>query len=220
MKACLSQWDSKVFGVKVGTLSLGVEWESPEIHAQIQDENRGAFDVVFAKGEGFSLLGGHALALDWRYDMEIANFPNEEAEEAARIEADERVLDLAANVLGPVGRFLRDPRLKDQSGEFYREWCRSSSGRIYSLKGRERDCFAVISVEPDGTRRLELVAVSESARGKGYGTDLLIAVLQGAGPEEFWRVRVSASNWRAIRFYESLGFRIKSVSTAFHVWTR
>ena len=206
-------WDSDVFGVRVGLLEL----ESPLPRSlAVVEANLGKCDVVFVKAPGWHEPEGVA-ALDHTYDMELSG--SAVPSDAAVIAVDPpraAHAEIAATAF-PDSRFNRDPRLAKLSGAFYRKWL-SGNGVLYALDALVDDAFLFVSVDRDGAGRISLIAVFEKSRGIRIGEALVRGVMHALRGLTTWRVRVSSRNVRAIRFYEALGFKVKSVQTAFHVW--
>jgi GNAT superfamily N-acetyltransferase len=207
-----SGWDSDIFGHRVGLLSAG----PPLSVAAIAEENRRMFDVVFVKSEGWADPCGGADALDHLYDMELRDVGAAGARPAVLSAPSPRHIEIARTAFHD-SRFLRDPRLAPKAPELYARWV--AGKEVHVLEGAEDDAFLVAARDEGGARRISLVAVDERRRGAGIGQALLAGVLLRHGRSEAWRVKVSARNHRAIRFYENAGFRIRDVCTAFHVWT-
>jgi GNAT superfamily N-acetyltransferase len=214
-RATRSDWDSEVFGCRIGLLSLK---DRPCLKAVIQEENRSDFDVVFVKADGWQSPPG-ASAIDQLYEMDFSGPP---------APADAPVVELQSPGASHLAisreafsdsRFARDPRLQKKTPEFYEKWL-SGNGTIYSLAALAGDAFIVVNVDPPGVGRISLLATLESSRGSGLGTALVQGVLAQRADLKTWRVRVSARNVRAIRFYESLRFKVKWVQTAFHIWMK
>jgi GNAT superfamily N-acetyltransferase len=210
LKAEPSKFDSEIFGVRVGCLRVP---SLPET-LDIRNANSGFFDVVFVTSEGWHEPSG-AVALDWRYDME-AGAPQAHRNPVAVTRPDVartlEVLDLAGTAFSD-SRFLRDQKLSGRSGEFYRRWCSNAAldNRLFVCASGPPAFYVVKKVED--FVRVELIAVPSEMRGRGVGPGLLSGVMGACR-----RIRTSARNYRAIRSYQSSGFLVKSVSTAWHVW--
>jgi GNAT superfamily N-acetyltransferase len=213
--AAASKWDSEVFGIKVGVLIT----EAPVAVEDVRNANRGVFDVVFVKAGGWVDPDGLAAAVDHLYDMEIeAPRPRPRVRILARALLSPprpRHLEIARTAFSD-SRFLRDGRLREMAPGLYSRWV--SGKMLHVLDGHADDAFLLASRDADGARRIALVAVDDARRGAGIG-DALLAGALSLEPPALWRVRVSVRNHRAVRFYESAGFRVSGVSTAFHVWT-
>lgn len=212
-KAKLSSWDSDLFNYQVGLLNLNF---LPKI-SRIQGDNRKDFDVVFVKMPGWVDVSG-VEALDYRYDMELSDSKKEARKHP--VKPLERVLanhyEIARTAFAD-SRFNFDRHLKSRAYEVYPRWL-SAVSKLYTFSRRDQDAF--VTVEDDGDAcRISLIAVSEKLRSSGLG-QVLVRGMFDLEKKRIWRVRVSARNHRAIRFYETLGFRMRDVSTAFHVWTR
>ena len=213
-RAKLSSWDSDLFKFRGGTLNLA---HVPKI-SRIREDNEKEFDVIFVKTPGWADVSG-VQALDYRYDMELSD-SKKEAEKHAIIPTECVLSDhlRIASTSFVDSRFNFDPHLKSRAYEVYPRWLTAAS-KIYVLaRLNQKDAF--IAVEDDGpdARRICLIAVSDKLRSSGIGRTLVRGMFDFE-KKRIWRVRVSARNYRAIRFYETLGFRMKEVSTAFHVWT-
>lgn len=212
-----SPWDSEVFGCEVGVLQLG---EIPPSKSAILEANIGKFDVVFVKVEGVQFVEG-VSAIDHVYEMSCHEFPDMWQRVADAVQVyDPRPEHVAiSRTAFKTSRFFRDPRISRRTSELYEKWL-SGNGTIYALKDAPDDAFMVMSTDPDGSGRISLLAVSENCRGRGVGSRLTLSVIAQLSDTIEWRVKVSSSNVRALRFYEHLGFRVSSASTAFHVWTK
>lgn len=220
-RAKLAPWASKVFERRIGNLDVDVP---PSVEA-IKNGNRGRFDVVFVRSPGWHDPSDRVTALDYLYDMEqLVPFGGPPAmnSRASTLDAEVRKvgtfspkqLRIAATAFSE-SRFLRDPLLSMKAPAMYTRWLYEN--RAYVLSDSPDDGFLIATKDSDGARRISLMAVSEEKRGGGIGELLALNVLSERSPE-IWRVKASVRNYRAVRFYESIGFHVKSVWTAFHVW--
>lgn len=211
--ATYSQWESDALGYRVGTLSMDLV---PSTYG-IKDENNGKFDVVFVSCDRWVEPANDAVAVDHLYDMEL-QIPGGHvaAPDVFLLSSTRRKHVAIAREAIRESRFLRDPRLCDRSPDRYVKWL--TEHRAYALVDTPDNAFLVATDDPDGCRRISLLAVSEESRGSGSGTRLVSGVFAIEPARKIWRTKVSARNHRGLRFYECLGFRVKSVSTVFHVW--
>jgi ribosomal protein S18 acetylase RimI-like enzyme len=207
-----SPWDTEVFGYSVGKLNSGERQIFPY---DISKLYRDKFHVVFAKSDGWVKTHGDVTAVDYLYDMEFKAWDRRHPFRISEVTATPEHLKLAGRAFSD-SRFLRDPRLKELVPEMYARWI--AGKKVWVLKGSENAAFLLPDTDPDGVRRVSLVAVDEDHRGSGIGRLLVSSVMQTELPAT-WRVKVSCQNYRAIRFYETVGFRIKCIQTAFHIWT-
>jgi GNAT superfamily N-acetyltransferase len=129
----------------------------------------------------------------------------------------ERVAEFAT-ALAPASRFAQDERFPPQRiEEMYRIWALNDlrDGEVFVDTAGERGLLA-LSKRPPGLA-VDLLFVTAAARGTGLGGDLLetaIAEAEGSGLS----VATDARNVRAVRFYESAGFRARSLDAILHVW--
>lgn len=212
-RAKLSPWDSDLFNYQVGLLDLSF---LPKI-SRIKEDNRKSFDVVFVKIPGWVDVSG-VEALDYRYDMELSDSKKEARKHP--VKSIECVLakhfEIASTAFAD-SRFNFDRHLKSRAYEVYPRWL-AAEKLLYTFSRRDGDAFIAVKDDGDDARRISLIAVSEKLRSSGLG-QVLVRGMFDLEKKRTWRVRVSARNHRAIRFYETLGFRMRDVSTAFHVWS-
>lgn len=206
-----SQWDTEVFGYSVGKLNAGGAQVFPY---DIKKAYRDKFHVVFVKSDGWVDLGEDVKAVDHLYDMEFQALEKIHPFGISEVTATVEHLKLAGRAFQD-SRFLRDSRLKNDTADMYARWL--SGKTVWVLKGAEDSAFLLPDTDPDGARRVSLVAVDEKHRGTGAGRLLVSSVLR-TELSATWRVKVSCRNHQAVRFYETVGFRVKSVHTAFHIW--
>jgi len=209
-----SSWDSDLFGYRVGLLDVQ---DIPSIEA-IAEANRTRFDVVFVKSRSWVEPCSGVVAVDHLYDMEIRLDQGEEYHSARPVtlfSPRSKHFELARTAFHD-SRFFRDPKLISRTSELYVRWI--SNRQVWTLDKAPDDGFLLTEVDEDGAGRIALVAVNEQCRRKGTGRLLMISAV-AKSKLEIWRVKVSVRNYRAVRCYETLGFLVKSVETAFHVWT-
>jgi len=211
--ATLSVWESDVLGVRVGTISPD---KVPPVDA-IRSENRGLFDVVFVSCPKWVEQRSGRVAIDYLYDMEMSV-----SEELTKAAPASRLVYPGVKLIEVVrssvieSRFLRDPKLLMKSQDRYIRWL--SGHQAYVPEDYPNSAFMVPVDDADGARRISLIAVHMISRGGGIGTRLVMGAFAAEPDKKIWRVRVSARNRRALRFYETIGFRVKDVSTVFNVW--
>ncbi len=211
-----SAWESDVLGVRVGTLSTNNTLIPEEV---IRAENKDRFDVVFVKYDGWMNPSGSVVALDHLYEMEAEVFAEKPKTLCVSLMCfpGRRHIEIAMQAF-PDSRFLKDPRLSKKSSDRYVRWL--SENQAYIPTEAPDDAFLVTQSDPDGAGRISLIAVAPDRRSSGLGTRLVNGVFEVEHTKTVWRVRVSAENGKAIRFYKRLGFSMKSVSTIFHIWMK
>lgn len=206
-------WAGDVFGEKVGTLKADGSLPRP---LSVDEVNRGKMDVVFVKVDGWHEPKG-VLAVDYTYDMEFSGNVPEVASPVVECRPPRPAHVAIAREAFRGSRFYRDPFLAGKAASFFEKWL-SGDGILYALETMPDEAFLFVSTDPDGAHRISLIAVAEKSRGSFVGRTLALGVMNHLRDLAAWRVRVNARNFRAIRFYENLGFRMMSVQTAFHVW--
>lgn len=214
VRATASVWESDVLEVRVGTLLVDTLPQAKLIRM----ENRGVFDVVFVSSGQWHDPPVDAVAVDHLYDMEIENAGQRTKSSCVSSITfpSRKHVEIATEALHE-SRFLRDHRLRDKSAERYVRWL--TEHKVYVPAGAPDSAFLVATDDPVvGCRRISLVAVEKEYRSTGIGAKLVTGAFAVEPTQKVWRVKVSSRNHRAIRFYEGLGFRVKSVSTVFHVW--
>lgn len=213
LEATQLPWDSDAFGVQVGLLK--VKGALPRT-LQISQANQGKADVVFVKADGWHDPQG-ALAVDYTYEMEFSGFAPADDATVVECRPPRPAHASLAREAFRGARFYRDPFLSGRASNFFEKWIHGD-GIVYALEAHIDDAFLFVSVDHDGAGRISLVAVNEKNRGTCVGGNLTCGVMHRRRDLSPWRVRVNARNFKAIRFYENLGFRVKSVQTAFHIW--
>lgn len=203
-----SKFDSDIFGVKVGKLDV-FSGDAESFSAKT------IFDVVFVKIGSWVYPKARVSALDHRYEMGKEDRPPSGCEVTTTDRLD-RLEGLAGEAFVD-SRFFRDEKLAAKAPQLYVNWLKA--GTCWVLPKLEGDAFLLQTWDDPYTARISLIAVRREARGLGLGRKLLGGVL-GQVQAKSWRVCVSACNLKALRLYQSFGFRVLSASTAYHVWAR
>lgn len=127
---------------------------------------------------------------------------------------------------GIYSRFKVDPLFRNNEFErLYTEWIRKSVSRQIAeevLVYKEQDeiyGFITLAIH-DSVGSIGLIAVDETQRGKAIGKKLIGAAMNFFHEKEMVNVDVvtQKANYVACRFYESCGFRIKSIVNIYHLW--
>jgi ribosomal protein S18 acetylase RimI-like enzyme len=211
MKATFSEIYTKAFGYQMGALEI----DPPVYPYDIVQANKDDFACVFVRCRGWYEPIDPVDALSYIYEMEIDLGPVVPTVMApVRLQkANDEHLDIARTAFRD-SRFLLDWRLNDLASETYARWI---AGQDVFVLANAPDGAFLYTTEEKGARRISLTAVREQDRGLGAGGMLIRSVMNGFGG--VWRVKVYCKNYRAVRFYEHLGFKVKNVETVFHVWT-
>ena len=218
----LLQWDSDHFGVRIARTDAprtNADWDAIDEWAFANQIN---CMYVFAEGKdttGIRLAeerGGRCM--DERVILEaiVTNSPAIDALRPAT-EADLPALEEIAARSFTESRFYRDPNLRhDLAESLFRTWIRKSvNGWAQSVLVCDENGFVTCR---DG--KIDLLAVAESARGKGIGALLTNGAKNWFATHGIRRVSVlaRAKNDSAIRLYQRCGFVPARSEVLFHKW--
>jgi GNAT superfamily N-acetyltransferase len=201
--ACLSRFDSDLFGLRVGWAD-----ECALVPA--------GFDLLFLRGPYPGLPHPQATLMDVRLDLEAPRA--QETPSGLRAATAEDFLfaqGLAADAFAAHSRFFADPRLRGRAPELYRRWVLGAQARadLYALPERG---FLCVSRTPDALR-LDLLAVAPAWRRTGTGTALVRGFL-GLRGAQTRRVKVEAGNVAALNLYLRCGFQVAAAESVQHLW--
>jgi len=212
MNVVESKFDSDVFGYKVGKLEVHDKSDPGFV--------RVPFDVVFVRLENlWRYPAGDVQALDHRYEMGLLGKPSPFSSHSwrvAKVQVKSDRLKEIARASFIDSRFFRDPALAGKAEQLYVRWLEASEN-CWVLSGFENEAFLLQTWDDPFIARVSLIAVDRGLRGRGLGRKLLEGVLSQVGAQG-WRVCVSAGNLKALELYASVGFRVLSSSTVYHVW--
>lgn len=66
--------------------------------------------------------------------------------------------------------------------------------------------------------KIELIGVSDAARGQGVGRALVLSAIAASGDRDV-KVVTQARNVAAMRLYEASGFKVVSADVWYHRWS-
>lgn len=212
MKAVFSELYTNAFGHKIGVLEVN----STVYPYDIIQANKDDFACVFVRVREWYEPIDPVTALSYLYEMEVDLGPvvSTVLHPVKLQKANYEHLEIARTAFKD-SRFLLDRRLNDMASETYARWI--AGKYVHVLEYSPNDAFLYVTSDGDGAHRISLTAVHEKDRGLGAGGMLIRSVMSKDGG--IWRVKVYCKNYGAVRFYERLGFRVKSIETVFHVWT-
>ena len=237
------EWDSAHFGLRIARIASGT-LDPGQIGGLARACSRSGLDCVYlladpsdavthlaACGAGFRLVD---IRLVFRSDAPEGHVPEFAGEGITVAEAD---ADASGELLAMAGgaftdsRFYRDGRFPcEDCDRLYGTWLRKSlSGemadavlvaRIAGVPSGFVTCSITDAGGEDARGEIGLLAVSQSARGRGVGRRLVAAALDwfadgGAGGA---CVATQLRNVGAVRLYESSGFRLDSAGIWYHLW--
>jgi dTDP-4-amino-4,6-dideoxy-D-galactose acyltransferase len=139
----------------------------------------------------------------------------------------EKLISLALQS-GLYSRFKIDPNFLNKEFEkLYLEWIEKSVAKILSnevlIYKENQDILGFVTlVLHNNTGKIGLIAVDENQRGKAIGKKLIGAALLYFKENKVNQVEVvtQKANNIACKFYESCGFKIKSIVNIYHLWIR
>jgi GNAT superfamily N-acetyltransferase len=215
----LLPWDSEFFGVRVGravvpeepfesAVALAREQAVECLYVEVAGAAPGAIEEAVRSG---------AHLVDLRTTLELAGpidlAPSGRVRRAAA--ADAPVLEEMARELAAFSRFAADQRIpKAKVEEMYEIWVRQCLDEGVVTVGTDEAGLVGVRTFDDSTH-VELVYVSPAAAGSGLGADLLAAAIASATAAT---VVTQAWNVPALRLYESLRFRTRSLTAILHLW--
>jgi RimJ/RimL family protein N-acetyltransferase len=137
--------------------------------------------------------------------------------------ADAEAVALIAEKGFALSRFHRDPHIpRDRADAIKRAWA------LNYFSGKRGDLMLVAEGEtglagftqlikkPDGLWVIDLIAVQESSRGKGFGADMVRAMSLHCPAITRIGVGTQAVNKASQVFYTKLGFELRKTSYVFH----
>lgn len=208
--ARLSEWDSDVFGYRVGTHSY------TSLPRDLGNTER--LDVVFARGpyQG-QLPDARSTVFEVQLDLCCKSRARDRRPMLLAINSEmPDVFRIAEETL--VGhRWACDERLAPHAKKFYRKWLASAHerGEIYVAPASRGCAGFVVIEESDGYRRLSLIAVDPELQRLGHGRRLLEFFLDC---DSVCRVKTWVTNLAALNLYFKHGFKVESVECVEHVW--
>jgi dTDP-4-amino-4,6-dideoxy-D-galactose acyltransferase len=123
-------------------------------------------------------------------------------------------------------RFYFDGNFSDQAcDQLYETWieksCRGWANRVLvAEEGGHVQGYLTCLLPDTGRGQIGLVAVSDTAQGKGIGAALVTSAIRWFATERAENVSIvtQGRNVRAQRFYQRCGFAVRSVEFWFHRW--
>lgn len=234
----LLEWDTHFFGYKIASIKafeVGVEKLNNIFRELKEQEFKLAYCFIDpadkVSNESLKQFPGFLADEKVTYSIEVTeelNFPvTDHILTYNSNKASEKLKTLALQS-GLYSRFKIDPDFHNNEFErLYTEWIEKSVERkladevlIYSEGDDFQGFITLVLHENSGS--IGLIAVDENQRGKAIGKKLIGAVVQYFYDHKITTIDVvtQKSNYAACRFYESCGFKIKSIVNIYHLWIR
>lgn len=227
-------WDSKKFGYEVFRVNLDEDLSNIGSLPEIARNNNAQLMYIYSmpNKEVMSKLGKlGAILVDKKttYVMDLSE-SFKKYKKSDKIYSyklsnfSDKLLSLAYQA-GIYSRFNVDPNFSnDEYNLLYRVWLKKSLKRenafeVYVYKEEEELGFVTIG-KKDLNADIGLIAVDEKQRGKGIGKLLMNSAFKRSLDEGYKKIEVTTQgdNLGACRFYESIGFSVKSVINIHHLW--
>lgn len=234
----LLDWDTHFFGFKIASV------KSPEIGLQklnniIRELREQDFKLAYCfvdpddtiSNDSLRQISGFLADEKVTFSIDLTNassLTTDDHVSAYKLNNTTEKLKNLALQSGLYSRFRIDPDFKNNEYErLYTEWIEKSVERklanevlVYS-EGNELFGFITLIIRGN-TGSIGLIAVDENQRGKAVGRKLVSAALEYFRDHKVTTVDVvtQKANNSACRFYESCGFKIKSILNIYHLWIR
>jgi len=214
----LMTWDTEFWGMRIGkaTGSNIDKWaiENTVGCICLLVPLANTEEIQAAEARGFRYMDTR-VTLECRVRGQIA---------AARSFGPEDVDKLAAiaRVSHRITRFYADPRFDDQRcDDLYETWLRSSCDGWADevLVVGEAEGYCTVHIK-EGIGTIGLIAVDESARGKGFGTELVCGAIDHCFTRGLDKISVvtQGRNIPALRVFERCGFLTTHAEWWGHRW--
>jgi len=141
-------------------------------------------------------------------------------------EGEKALIRWAVEELSPFSRYARDPLFGEaEARRLYRHWAAATlDGQraqvvLFADAPGEKPAGFLSLRTAGGEISIDLVAVSPSCRGRGWGRALLRAALGRAaeGGYPSLRVATQGNNTAALAAYGAAGFKIETIEHCFHI---
>jgi dTDP-4-amino-4,6-dideoxy-D-galactose acyltransferase len=230
------EWDSKFFGKRIARVTVPRldEALSKKIDGWCSEkgidclyflaDSAALETLTVAQHGGFRFVDAR-LTLECDHNRVAKNEPPHAGLRRAE-ESDIPALREVARTAHRDSRFYYDGHFPAKKcGELYETWieksCRGWADRVFVADGAETVAGYVTCHIKDGkTGQIGLVGVSEKARGKGLGTNLVLEAVHWFVQEGMQKIRVvtQGRNVGAQRLYQKCGFEPSLSEIWFHRW--
>lgn len=211
-------WDTELIGRKIGritevttdaALDLLLSSAMTERYRYLTCRIKDIRNIQLLEKHGFYMTD---IGIEWERDVGVFSEP--EIIARAGVPDDVPIIRKISADLFRKSRFYHDPFFSDQEADMiYQAWAENSlkgfADRVFLIE----DQGFITCKKSDDTGDIPLVGVALSYQGKGIGTSLILNAMKWFKKEQINKVtvRTQANNIRAIKFYEQLGFSLKSV---------
>src|SRR3989304_1771020 len=236
----IMEWDSKFFGKKTrrGAEEIILDKDNEtKLLAEIKNEK---FETIYywqgssltENLKGLYRLGFELIDIEVILEKRLAKYEknvDEHLIDLTKIKNSQTLkqLYMLAQKLSQKSRFWRDVKTRFRVEEMYRIWIKrfiggTDKGWCYGLKINNKVIsMAIFQDEGEEKVVLELVAVEDDFRGRGWGRKMMDSSLVKLAADGIGEVAVvtQLSNIIAVKFYLGWGLELKSARYIFH-WHR
>lgn len=222
-------WDSEFFGYEIGRLSWEQTFEFQILKANVLESNYRLIYIFSetAISELETYLVDRKIILS--RDLNDCISTSDDLQSIVPyIHTPENFTALLELVLqsGVYSRFKLDNNFKNKEYEkLYEEWIKQS------LEKDKHECyvyidnnlihgFITLEEKENYLSDINLIAVHNTARGKGIGNKLITKSIQISNKRGLKKIQVATqmANSPAMKLYKKNGFRIQEVSHIYHYW--
>ena len=231
-------WEEKTFGIKAAKINLENEVKENQWNTLIKEFKEYEMIVISNCGNNSknNLLIGQlnncfVADINVQFEKKISKIIQERIDKIKitnNKEVDENLVKIAEQSFR-YSRFMNDPNLDEEKAKkIYVDWTRNSFNKYNKYFVTYEECnksvgFIIFSISKN-IATIELIAVDREYQNKKIGKAMMLKL------EKFLckvkkevtliRVGTQAENENAIRFYQSRGFKLKSISPIYHFWER
>lgn len=227
------EWDSELFGIKIGKILHFTSFEEFEQIISYARENQ--YKLIYCFADPSNVAANEVYsAFGKLVDRKVTYYRNIEQKDYSLplnvVEYTEGTVteELYALALqsGAYSRFKIDTNFPHGSFEkLYRKWIENSvnktfAEKIYVYKADHSIKGILILKRKENIGTISLIGVDQSVRGKGIGLALIEAALHYYSICEVSRIEAvtQMENHIACKFYEKNNFRIQSIENIYHIW--
>ena len=229
-------WDSNFFNKKIGRIQLVVD-EQNNLAELLDKAKKDKYELVYVFLPEELLLSENQLSklkgklvdrkIVYRQVYTGCTVNNEEVEEYTSPELTDELVNLAYDS-GVYSRYNTDKGFTSVDFQkLYYTWITKSvsnemADKIFVIKQNGIIEGMVTLKINENSAEIGLLAVSEKARGKKYGSKLIAACKLFLSNKGIYKLDVPTQlqNITACTFYENQGFEKLSITNIYHFWTK
>lgn len=231
-------WDSRFFGYKIASVQAS-DLKPDKLSKILSDLKKESCKLVYCfvdpadEVTNNSILKLSGMLADEKVTFSIQGFDENKSFTSGHIQPytltypTDRIKDLALQS-GIYSRFKVDPGFRNNEYEnLYTEWIVKSIDKsfadeilVYYDDNDEKGFISLSTKNNIGS--IGLLAVDERERGKSIGKKLINATFAYFISKAVSEIEVvtQKANRTACAFYESQGFKVKSITNVYHIWIK